>query len=41
VQPDVYAALIQALTGDGKTPDEAAAYIEELKEAERYVLEVY
>ncbi|BGP40309.1 sulfite reductase [NADPH] flavoprotein component [Rhodotorula kratochvilovae] len=39
--PDVYEALITAFTGAGKTVDEAAEYIEWLKEEERFVLEVY
>jgi sulfite reductase (NADPH) flavoprotein alpha-component len=40
--PDVYEALVSALNQNaGKSRDDAEAYIEELKEAERYVLEVY
>ncbi|GAA5983486.1 hypothetical protein JCM10908_000304 [Rhodotorula pacifica] len=39
--PDVYEALIKAFTGAGKTVEEAQAHIEELKEEERYILEVY
>ena len=39
--PDVYEALIDALQQTGQQKSEAEAYIEELKEAERYVLEVY
>lgn len=39
--PDVYKALTTALETKGKTVEQAEAYIEELKEDERYVLEVY
>lgn len=39
--PDVYQALTDAFVGKGKTVEEAQAHIEELKEDERYVLEVY
>ncbi|KAG9103313.1 hypothetical protein FRC06_011449, partial [Ceratobasidium sp. 370] len=40
--PDVYAALIDALVEfGGKEREEAAQYLEDLKEEERYVLEVY
>ncbi|CAE6390089.1 unnamed protein product [Rhizoctonia solani] len=40
--PDVYAALVDSLVQfGGKTPEEAAQYLEDLKEEERYVLEVY
>ncbi|KAK9895737.1 hypothetical protein P389DRAFT_210613 [Cystobasidium minutum MCA 4210] len=39
--PDVYKALTTALETKGKTIEQAEAYIEELKEEERYVLEVY
>lgn len=40
--PDVYEALVSSLTEKGgKSRDKAEEYIEELKEAERYVLEVY
>lgn len=40
--PDVYAALIDSLVEfGGKTKEEAAQYLEDLKEEERYVLEVY
>ncbi|KAG8683446.1 hypothetical protein FRC08_014279 [Ceratobasidium sp. 394] len=40
--PDVYAALIDALVQfGGKEREEAAQYLEDLKEEERYVLEVY
>ncbi|KAF8591470.1 assimilatory sulfite reductase [Ramaria rubella] len=40
--PDVYEALVGALVEYvGKTVDEAAEYLEGLKEEERYVLEVY
>lgn len=40
--PDVYEALVKSLTENGgKERKEAEDYIEELKEAERYVLEVY
>ncbi|KDN45985.1 hypothetical protein RSAG8_04492, partial [Rhizoctonia solani AG-8 WAC10335] len=40
--PDVYAALIDSLVQfGGKTQEEAAQYLEDLKEEERYVLEVY
>jgi sulfite reductase (NADPH) flavoprotein alpha-component len=37
----VYEALVKAFMGTGKTIEEAQAYIETLKEEERYVLEVY
>lgn len=39
--PDVYEALIKAFVGHGKTTEQAQAYIEELKDQERYVLETY
>ncbi|CAE6516091.1 unnamed protein product [Rhizoctonia solani] len=40
--PDVYEALIDSLVQfGGKTQEEAAQYLEDLKEEERYVLEVY
>lgn len=39
--PDVYEALVKAFVGDGKTVEEAQEYLEEMKEDERYVLEVY
>lgn len=40
--PDVYEALINALVEfGGKGKEEAAQYLEDLKEEERYVLEVY
>lgn len=40
--PDVYEALVSSFTKKGgKTQAEAEALIEELKEDERYVLEVY
>ncbi|CAE6463658.1 unnamed protein product [Rhizoctonia solani] len=40
--PDVYEALINSLVQyGGKTQEEAAQYLEDLKEEERYVLEVY
>lgn len=39
--PDVYAALVSALHLSGKTQEESEAYLDELKEDERYVLEVY
>lgn len=39
--PDVYEALVKSFVGRGKTVEAAQAYIEELKEEERYVLEVY
>jgi sulfite reductase (NADPH) flavoprotein alpha-component len=39
--PDVYEALIKAFVGTGKSVEQAAAHIEELKEQERYILEVY
>jgi sulfite reductase (NADPH) flavoprotein alpha-component len=39
--PDVYKALTTALETKGKSIEQAEAYIEELKEDERYVLEVY
>jgi len=39
--PDVYEALIKSLnTYAGKSRDDAAIYLEDLKEEERYVLEV-
>lgn len=39
--PDVHEALVHALSQyAGKTPEAASAYIEQLKEDERYVLEV-
>jgi sulfite reductase (NADPH) flavoprotein alpha-component len=38
--PDVYEALVKSFVGKGKTVEAAQAYIEELKEEERYVLEV-
>lgn len=37
----MYEALVKAFTGAGKTVEEAQAHIEELKEEERYILEVY
>ncbi|CAE6504134.1 unnamed protein product [Rhizoctonia solani] len=40
--PDVYEALIDSLVRfGGKSQEEAAQYLEDLKEEERYVLEVY
>ncbi|GAA5820238.1 hypothetical protein JCM11251_005537 [Rhodosporidiobolus azoricus] len=39
--PDVYEALVKGQTMAGKSVEEAQAFIEELKEDERYVLEVY
>jgi sulfite reductase (NADPH) flavoprotein alpha-component len=40
--PDVYAALVGSLEkNQSMEKTKAEAYIEELKEAERYVLEVY
>jgi sulfite reductase (NADPH) flavoprotein alpha-component len=39
--PDVYEALIKSFTEAGKSVEEAQNYIEEMKEDERYVLEVY
>ncbi|KAF8322068.1 assimilatory sulfite reductase [Clavulina sp. PMI_390] len=40
--PDVHAALVDALTNyAGKTVESATEFIEQLKEDERYVLEVY
>ncbi|QRW05639.1 sulfite reductase (NADPH) flavoprotein alpha-component [Ceratobasidium sp. AG-Ba] len=40
--PDVYATLIDSLVQyAGKSKEEAAQYLEDLKEEERYVLEVY
>ncbi|KAK4705172.1 hypothetical protein P7C70_g1030, partial [Phenoliferia sp. Uapishka_3] len=39
--PDVYEALVKSLAAEGRTLEEAQARIEELKEAERYILEVY
>ncbi|KIY52353.1 hypothetical protein FISHEDRAFT_56085 [Fistulina hepatica ATCC 64428] len=40
--PDIYEALVSALTQyEGMTPESAGAYLEGLKEEERYVLEVY
>ncbi|GAA5898170.1 hypothetical protein JCM6882_003341 [Rhodosporidiobolus microsporus] len=39
--PDVYEALIKGQQIMGKSVEQAQAYIEELKEEERYVLEVY
>ncbi|KAK4056762.1 sulfite reductase [NADPH] flavoprotein component [Microbotryomycetes sp. JL221] len=39
--PDVYAALISAFMKNGKTREQAEKHIEDLKEDERYVLEVY
>lgn len=39
--PDVYEALTKAFMGQGKTQEEAEAHIEELKQDERYILEVY
>ena len=38
--PDVYEALVNSFVGQGRTLEAAQAYIEELKEQERYVLEV-
>lgn len=37
----VFEALVKAFVGQGKTLEAAQAHIEELKEAERYILEVY
>lgn len=34
-------ALVKALAAEGRTLEQAQARIEELKEAERYILEVY
>ncbi|BGP16294.1 sulfite reductase [NADPH] flavoprotein component [Rhodosporidiobolus nylandii] len=39
--PDVYAALVEGQTRAGKTVEQAQAYLETLKEEERYILEVY
>ncbi|GAA5925701.1 sulfite reductase subunit alpha [Sporobolomyces koalae] len=39
--PDVYEALVKSFVGAGKSVEQAQAYIEEMKEDERYVLEVY
>jgi sulfite reductase (NADPH) flavoprotein alpha-component len=40
--PDVYEALVGSLTENaGKSRENAEEYMDELKEAERYVLEVY
>ncbi|WWC65889.1 uncharacterized protein I303_108511 [Kwoniella dejecticola CBS 10117] len=39
--PDVFEALVGSLTDDGMERKRAEEYIEELKEDERYVLEVY
>lgn len=39
--PDIYVALTEALKGTGKSQDEAEAYLAEMKEEERYILEVY
>lgn len=40
--PDVYEALVEALVeNESMTPESAGAYLEGLKEEERYVLEVY
>ncbi|OCH90733.1 assimilatory sulfite reductase [Obba rivulosa] len=40
--PDVYEALVEALCKyTGQTPEQAGAFLEGLKEEERYVLEVY
>ncbi|WVQ96055.1 hypothetical protein IAU59_003155 [Kwoniella sp. CBS 9459] len=39
--PDVFEALVGSLTDDGMERKKAEEYIEELKEEERYVLEVY
>ncbi|KAI5476477.1 sulfite reductase (NADPH) flavoprotein alpha-component [Pseudohyphozyma bogoriensis] len=39
--PDLYEALVSSFVGQGSTREAAEARIEELKEAERYVLEVY
>ena len=39
--PDVYEALTKAFMGQGKTKEQAEAHIEELKQDERYILEVY
>lgn len=36
----MYEALVKSFVGKGKTVEAAQAYIEELKEEERYVLEV-
>ncbi|GAA5988435.1 hypothetical protein JCM11641_005341 [Rhodosporidiobolus odoratus] len=39
--PDIYEALVKGQVQAGKTVEQAQAYIEELKEEERYILEVY
>ncbi|GAA6034106.1 hypothetical protein JCM8097_000698 [Rhodosporidiobolus ruineniae] len=39
--PDVYEALIKGQVAAGKTVEQAQAYVETLKDEERYVLEVY
>jgi sulfite reductase (NADPH) flavoprotein alpha-component len=39
--PDIKAALIKAFVKGGYTADEAEEYLEQMKEEERYVLEVY
>ena len=39
--PDVRDAVVDGLVSDGMSEAEAAAFIEELKEKERYTLEVY
>lgn len=39
--PDVYEALVKALQTKGWSTEKAQARIEEMKEEERYVLEVY
>ncbi|KAM0791457.1 hypothetical protein ACM66B_005911 [Microbotryomycetes sp. NB124-2] len=39
--PDVYEALVSAFVKNGKTREQAEKHIEDLKEDERYVLEVY
>ncbi|KAK4054396.1 sulfite reductase [NADPH] flavoprotein component [Microbotryomycetes sp. JL201] len=39
--PDVYEALVSAFVKNGKTREQAEKQIEDLKEDERYVLEVY
>lgn len=39
--PDVYEALVSSFVKNGKTREAAEKHIEDLKEDERYVLEVY
>jgi sulfite reductase (NADPH) flavoprotein alpha-component len=39
--PDVYATLVGAMVASGQTEESAGEYLENLKEEERYVLEVY